>query len=174
MAAIQWKGDNWYEVVRFVKDQGGAEEVVELIAAPNAIRVDGEKGRQYAHTGDWIVKGERGFYVSPDEPLDVKKLLAPIQRATIEGFVHDRHAKQKAIEDAIMILRPDALEAHDLIDAIAAGLKRRYENPSEVLLRMTLLQGDLERLDQRLDVDADDVLSAYERATERRRAGGAL
>ena len=100
--------------------------------------------------------------------MDVRKLLEPINRATVEGFVRSRYDKLKAIEDAIMEVRPDALEVENIIDALAAALKLRYDNPSEVLLRMSLLKGDLERLDMGGEVDASDVLAAYERAVERR------
>lgn len=100
--------------------------------------------------------------------IDVKRLLEPIQRATIDAYTRGRDERKLFIEAAIVQLRPDAIEASELIDAISAGLKLRYDNPSEVLLRMSLLKGDLERLDQCREIDASDVLNAYERAVERK------
>lgn len=100
---------------------------------------------------------------------DVKRIFQPIHDATIAGFCTARHEQKKALENALVAYRPDALDASDLIDAIAAGLKLRYQDCTEVLLRMTLLKGDLERLDANVQIDAEDILAAYERATERRR-----
>jgi hypothetical protein len=100
--------------------------------------------------------------------MNVKKLFRQIQDATIGGYCNERAAKKLELEQAITALRPDAIEASELIDALAAGLKLRYENPSECLLRMSLLQGDLERLDQGQEIDASDILASYERQVERR------
>jgi hypothetical protein len=99
--------------------------------------------------------------------IDVKKLLEPINRATIAGFIAGRQGKLQAIKAAILEVRPNALETAELVDALGAGLRLRYDNPTEALLRMSLLEGDLERLDLGNEVDARDILAAYEQAVER-------
>jgi len=74
-----------------------------------------------------------------------------------------------AIESQITSLRPTAFEAESIIESLAGELRLRYaDRASEVLLRMSLLKKDLERLDNNQEVEASDVLAAYERAVERR------
>ena len=100
--------------------------------------------------------------------MDIRKLLEPILRGTISGFILARQEKLQAIKDAIGDVRPDALEAIDLIDALAGSLRLKYDNPTECLLRMSLLEKDLERLDNGHEVDARDILSSYEEAVAKK------
>lgn len=46
-----------------------------------------------------------------------------------------RHEAQRAIENAIMALAPDADEAAEILDALTASLKGRYEDLAEDALR---------------------------------------
>lgn len=100
--------------------------------------------------------------------MDPKDAFRWINEATKAAY--SRPSRFKALTEAVSDLRPDALEALDLVDAIAAGLKLRYENPTEVLLLMSLLKEALDRLDVNCQVDADDILNAYERMTDRRKS----
>lgn len=109
-----------------------------------------------------------------EDGLDVRKLLEPIQRGTVDNYVRARDQRKNGIYAALVAFQPDAWEAMEFVDALAAGLKARYPNCSEVILRLTLLKADLERLDYGQSVDAKDALGAYEEQTGRKRAGGGL
>lgn len=82
--------------------------------------------------------------------------------------VTQRHRRLLEIEARISEVKPDAMECEGIVDALADALRRRYDDPSEVLLRLSLLKGDLERLDVNQQIDAQDVLACYERAVERK------
>lgn len=79
-----------------------------------------------------------------------------------------RGQKLSHISTLIAALRPDAIEIQEIIEAMALALRCRYDNPTEALLRMSLLKKDLDRLDLGQEIDARDVLAAYERAVEKK------
>jgi hypothetical protein len=81
----------------------------------------------------------------------LEQVLAEIQKP-------GRNVRLQMLHTLIGDLKPDALEAHDLIGSLAGVLARRYENPSEVLSILKIAQSALLRLDHGDEVDAQDVL----------------
>jgi hypothetical protein len=73
-----------------------------------------------------------------------------------------RDVRLKMIHTLIGDLQPDALECFDLLGSLAGVLARRYENPSESLLSLSLAQKALERLDMGQEIDARDELDALD------------
>jgi hypothetical protein len=82
----------------------------------------------------------------------LEQVLAEIQKP-------GRNVRLQMLHTLIGDLKPDALEAHDLIGSLAGVLARRYENPSEAL---SLAQKALERLDMGQEIDARDELDALD------------
>jgi hypothetical protein len=85
----------------------------------------------------------------------LEQVLAEIQKP-------GRNVRLQMLHTLIGDLKPDALEAHDLIGSLAGVLARRYENPSEALLSLSLAQKALERLDMGQEIDARDELDALD------------
>jgi hypothetical protein len=96
--------------------------------------------------------------------MDVKKLLEPILRGTISGFIQGRNQRKLDLEQVLTEFTPNAGEASDLLDAIAAGLKKRYEQDdcTEALLHLSMARNALDRLDIGYQVDAREELEALE------------
>lgn len=103
--------------------------------------------------------------------MDPKDLFRPILDFTRLKYgcsaTPERSNRQREIEKAIVDFRPDALEAVEIIEAVAAGLKTRHPDCTEVLLRMSLLRKDLERLDSGWQTEAGETLAAYESSVRR-------
>jgi hypothetical protein len=85
----------------------------------------------------------------------LEQVLAEIQKP-------GRNVRLQMLHTLIGDLKPDALEAHDLLGSLAGVLARRYENPSESLLSLSLAQKALERLDMGQEIDARDELDAID------------
>lgn len=105
--------------------------------------------------------------------MDIKRLLEPINRATISGFISARHQRKLEIEAVLVEFTPNAGEASDLLDALGAGLKKRYDQDdcTEALLHLSMARNALERLDIGYQVEAREELEALQeqrRKMERR------
>lgn len=58
-----------------------------------------------------------------------------------------RSARLAEIQERIQSLRPQADEAHDVLDSLGAALRLNYDDCTEALLYLSLAQQALERLD---------------------------
>lgn len=98
----------------------------------------------------------KGWDAANDDPMHAVMVRAP------------RFASQLDLEERIVTFNPDANEAAELICALAASLKTRYDNPTEVLLHLTLAKNALARLDNGLEIDAREELEALEEQARRK------
>lgn len=74
--SVQWTGNNWQEIQRFVPD---AVRVIDM----NGLRVKTLEGELNVSKGDYIIKGVRGeFY--PCKPDIFKQTYSPVEEATVK------------------------------------------------------------------------------------------
>jgi hypothetical protein len=72
-----------------------------------------------------------------------------------------RARMQRAIEDAIMELSPDFMEAHDLLSAISVSLERKYEQDiSDIAHELKQLQEALNEADATQERGYDEMTLA--------------
>jgi hypothetical protein len=92
----------------------------------------------------------------------LEQVLAEIQRPS-------REAKLAVILEQIRQLRPDAIDCHEVLAALAGSLKKnsKYLNPTEVLVSLTLSQRALIRLDEGNEVDGYEELCELEAFKQR-------
>jgi hypothetical protein len=92
----------------------------------------------------------------------LQEVLDAIQRPS-------RQAQLDVILNLIERLRPDAIDCHEVLAALAGSLKKnsKYLNPTEVLVSLTLSQRALIRLDEGNEVDGYEELCALEAFKQR-------
>lgn len=92
----------------------------------------------------------------------LEEVLANITRPS-------REAKLALILKQIEEFRPDAIDCHEVLAALAGSLKKnsKYLNPTEVLVSLTLSQRALIRLDEGNEVDGYEELCELEAFKQR-------
>ena len=92
----------------------------------------------------------------------LKEVLDAIQRPS-------RTAQLAVLTHQIEQFRPDAIDCHELIAALAGALKKnpKYTNVTESLVALTLAQRALIRLDEGNEVDGYEELCEIEAFRQR-------
>ena len=92
----------------------------------------------------------------------LEEVLANITRPS-------RQAQLAVLLKQIEQLRPDAIDCHEVLAALAGSLKKnsKYLNPTEVLVSLTLSQRALIRLDEGNEVDGYEELCEIQAMKDR-------